>query len=149
MSATDEMFMKYSFKINCEIPAIDGTSNCSFSKIITRHTYICHYSEIIMGWTAPQITSLTIVSQPFIQGADQTNHQSSASLAFVREIHQWPMNSPHKGSVTRKMFPFDDVIMYINIYIYMQTRWWPSWLIYGNQLGHHRVYRWPGRSPQC
>ena len=42
---------------------------------------------------------------------DQRNHQSSASLAFVRGIHQWPVNSPHKGPVTRKMFPFDDVIM--------------------------------------
>ena len=27
-----------------------------------------------------------------------------------------PVNSPHKGPVTRKMFPFDDVIMYIDIY---------------------------------
>ena len=25
-------------------------------------------------------------------------------LAFVRGIHRWPVNSPHKGSVTRKMF---------------------------------------------
>ena len=43
-------------------------------------------------------------------------HQSSASLALVWGIHQWPMNSPHKGPVTRKMFPFDrhhDVIMKI------------------------------------
>ena len=38
-------------------------------------------------------------------------HQSSASLAFVRGIHRRPVNSPHKGPVTRKMFPFDDVIM--------------------------------------
>ena len=37
--------------------------------------------------------------------------QSSASLFFVRGIHQWPVNSPHKWPVTRKMFPFDDVIM--------------------------------------
>ena len=43
--------------------------------------------------------------------ADQRNHQSSASLAFVRGIHRGPVNSPHKGPVTRKMFPFDDVIM--------------------------------------
>ena len=35
----------------------------------------------------------------------------SASLAFVREIHRWPVNSPHKVPVTRKMFPFDDVII--------------------------------------
>ena len=44
-------------------------------------------------------------------GTDQRKHQSSASLAFVREIHRWPVISPHKGPVTRKMFPFDDVIM--------------------------------------
>ena len=31
---------------------------------------------------------------------------------FVRGIHRWPVNSPHKGPVTRKMFPFDDVILY-------------------------------------
>ena len=41
----------------------------------------------------------------------QRKHQSSTSLAFVRGIHRWPVNSPHKGPVTRKMFPFDDVIM--------------------------------------
>ena len=42
--------------------------------------------------------------------ADQRKHQSSVSLAFVRGIHRSPVNSPHKGPVTRKMFPFDDVI---------------------------------------
>ena len=41
----------------------------------------------------------------------RTKHQSSASLAFVRGIHRWPVNSPHKRPVMRKMFPFDDVIM--------------------------------------
>ena len=40
-------------------------------------------------------------------------HQSSASLALVRGIHRWPVNSPHKWPVTRKMFPFDDVIMWV------------------------------------
>ena len=53
-----------------------------------------------------QITNLTVYS-----GADQTNHQNSASLAFVRGIHQWRVNSPRRGPVTQKMFPFDDVIM--------------------------------------
>ena len=38
-------------------------------------------------------------------------HQSSVSLAFVRGIRRGPVNSPHKGPVTRKMYPFDDVIM--------------------------------------
>ena len=44
-------------------------------------------------------------------GADQRKHQSSASLAFVRGMHRWPVNSPHKWPVTRKMLPFDDAIM--------------------------------------
>ena len=45
-------------------------------------------------------------------------HQSSASLALMR----WPMDSPHKGPVTRKMFPFDDVIMLMHWF--EQTKWW-------------------------
>ena len=32
-------------------------------------------------------------------------------MAFVQGIHWGPVNSPHKWPVTRKMFPFDDVIM--------------------------------------
>ena len=30
---------------------------------------------------------------------------------LLRGIHRGPMNSPHKWPATRKMFPFDDVIM--------------------------------------
>ena len=60
---------------------------------------------------ASQITSLAIVYSTVYSDADQRKHQSSASLAFVRGIHRWPMNSPHKRPVTRKMFPFDDVIV--------------------------------------
>ena len=62
-----------------------------------------------MGMMASQITSLTIVYSTVYSGADQRKHQISASLAFVREIHRWP----HKWPVTRKMFSFDDVIMYV------------------------------------
>ena len=69
-----------------------------------------HYSNIIMSVVASQITSLTIVYSTVYSGADQRKHQSSASLAFVRGIHWWPMNSLHKGPVMRKMFPFDDII---------------------------------------
>ena len=46
-------------------------------------------------------------------GADQRKHQCSASLSFVRGIHRLSVNFPHKGPVTRKMFPFDDAIMLI------------------------------------
>ena len=64
-----------------------------------------------MSAMASEITNLTIVCSTVYSGADQRKQQSSASLAFVREIHRWPVNSPHKGPVTRKMFPFDHVIM--------------------------------------
>ena len=64
-----------------------------------------------MSAIASQITSLTIVYSIVYSDADQRKHQSSASLAFVRGIHRWSVNSPHKRPVTRKMFPFDDVIM--------------------------------------
>ena len=63
-----------------------------------------------MSSLASPITSLTIVYSVYSR-ADQRKHQSSASLAFVLGIHRWPVNSPHKGPVTWKMFPFDDVIM--------------------------------------
>ena len=72
---------------------------------------VVHYNDVIMGAMASQITSLTIVYSTVYSGTDQRKHQSSASLAFVWGIHRWPVNSPHKAPVTRKMFPFDDVIM--------------------------------------
>ena len=70
-----------------------------------------HYNDVIMGAIASQITSLTIVYSTVYSGADQRKHQSSSSIAFVWGIHRWPVQSPHKWPVTRKIFPFDDVIM--------------------------------------
>ena len=70
-----------------------------------------HYDDVIMDSIASQITSLTIVYSTVHSGTNQRKHQSSASLAFVWEIHRWPVNFPHKWPVTRKMFPFDDVFM--------------------------------------
>ena len=64
-----------------------------------------------MGAIASLITSLTSVYSTVYSGADQRKHQSSGSLAFVRGTHRGPVNSPHKWPVTRKMFPFDDVII--------------------------------------
>ena len=55
------------------------------------------------------------VNSTICSGEDQRRHQSSASLAFARGIHRWPVNSPHKGPVTRKRFPFDDVIIFFCI----------------------------------
>ena len=64
-----------------------------------------HYNDVIMSAMASQITGVFIVNSTVGSGADQRKHQSSASLAFVRGIHRWPVK------VTRKMFPLDDFIM--------------------------------------
>ena len=80
-------------------------------------TYFWVTFHITMSAMAPQVTSVSIVYSTVCSGAYQWKHQSSPSLAFVRGIHRWPVNSPHIGPVTRKLFPFDDVIM-----IYYQKR---------------------------
>ena len=77
-----------------------------------------HCNDVIMSAIASQITSLTIVYSTVYSGAYQMKHQISASLAFVRRIHRWPVNSPRKGPVTRKMFPFNGVILCPNIIQY-------------------------------
>ena len=77
-----------------------------------------------MGVIASLITSLTIVYSTVYSDADQRKHQSSASLASVREILRGPVNSPHKWPVMRKMFPFDDVIMiFMGIMKYGAEHW--------------------------
>ena len=80
-----------------------------------------HYNDVIISVMVTQITSLTIVYSTVYSGADQRKYQSSASLAFVRGIHRWAVNSPHKGPVTRKMFPFDDVIMCWRVHDYIKV----------------------------
>ena len=86
----------------------NSNDNKPFSAIIFRF----HYNDITMGTIESQITSLTTVYSTVYSGANQRKHQSSTSLAFVRGINQGLVNSLHKGPVTRKMFPFDDVIMH-------------------------------------
>ena len=105
-----------------------------------------HYCDVIMGAIASQITSLTIVYSTVYSDADQRKHQSSASLAFVRGIHRGAVNSPHKWPVTRKMFPFDDVIMemvlwwsykHISLRCVMRQPWYAS-LLFADALAPTR-----------
>ena len=67
---------------------------------------IWHYSDVIMGTIASQITSVSIVYLTVSTDIVQRKHQSYASLAFVRGIHRGPVNSTHKWPIRRKMFPF-------------------------------------------
>ena len=64
-----------------------------------------------MGMITSQITSLMMAYFTVYSGTDRRKHQNSILLAFVQGIYWWPVNSLHKGPVTQKMFPFDDVIM--------------------------------------
>ena len=90
-------------------------------------TWYSHYDDVIMDAIASPITSLTIVYSTVYSDADQRKHQSSASLAFVWGIHRGPVNSTHKCPVTRKMFPFDDVIMICRSWLFVQNICWQCW----------------------
>ena len=57
-----------------------------------------------MSAMSSQINGDSIVCFAVCSGADHRKHQSFASLAFARGIHRWPVDSPHKGPVTRKCF---------------------------------------------
>ena len=62
-----------------------------------RRGYQLHdYSEIIMRAMAFQTFGVSNFCSTVCSDVDHRKHQSSESLAFVREIHRWPMDSPHK-----------------------------------------------------
>ena len=71
------------------------------------NTTLNHYGDAIMSAKASQITSISTVCSAVCSCTHQRKHQGSASLTCDR----WPMDSPHKGPVTRKIFLLDDVIM--------------------------------------
>ena len=77
-------------------------------RLIFCSKFCAHYNDVIMGAMAFQ-TIPAIVYTAVYTGADQRKHKSSAPLAFVRGI--WPVNSPHKGPVTRQILQVHDVIM--------------------------------------
>ena len=86
---------------------------------------------------ASQITNLKIVYSTVYLDMDQRKHQSIASLAFVRGIHRWPVNSPHKGPVTRIFFhlmtsSWDRFILHI--------QWYGCWR---TGRGHQHPQYWP------
>ena len=85
----------------------DGWTEMTMRNILST----LNQSDVITSEMASQIVGVSIVCSTVCSGADQMKHQRFASLAFVREIHLSPVDSPNKGTLTRKMFPFDDVIM--------------------------------------
>ena len=153
------------FEIDSTMVPLRGLSNFRATWQIPHTTWnICvewshwHYNDVILCSMASQITSLTNVYSNFYSGADQRKHQSSASLAFVWGKHRWPVISPHKWPVTRKLFLIDGVIMtnlystsrfgmYMNISISSDQKkiWsghWNFWKKKDNSTEHHSGVRW-------
>ena len=79
--------------------------------MIIQFTGTHHYSDVIMSEMASQITSVSTGCSNVCSRAHQGKQASPASQAFVRGIHWWPVDFPHKRPVTRKICPLDDVIM--------------------------------------
>ena len=80
------------------------------SPVRTRHE---HYIDVIMTTMTSQITRSTVFTQPFIQTQIKEN---------IKTLRHWPLcgdftgtgEFPAQRSVTRKMFPFDDVVMSVS-----------------------------------
>ena len=102
-------FVKGTLWWSVNFPHKQRASNMESVPMLWRHHE--HYNDVIMGTMASHITSLVNVYLTVYSGSDQRKHESSAQLAFVWGIHRSPVNSPHKWPVTRKVFPFDDVMM--------------------------------------
>ena len=64
---------------------------------------LSHYSDGKMSVMASPSPASRLFAQPFVQA------QIKENIKFPR--HPWPVDSPHKRPVTRKMLPLDDVIM--------------------------------------
>ena len=97
----------------CSTHCRDGLAQDCSNFIVLKRRYrglaLTLYSDVIMSAVASQITGVSIVCSTVCSGTGQRKHQSSASLAFVRGIHRWPLDFRHKGPVTPKIFI-----------------WWPS-----------------------
>ena len=52
-----------------------------------------------------------LFAQPFIQAQIKENIKGPRHWPLCGGVHRWPVNSPHKWPVPRKMCPLDDVIM--------------------------------------
>ena len=70
---------------------------------------IWHYSDVIKSTMASQITSGSIVYSTVC--SDQRKKSKLRVTGLCEGNSPWPVISPHKGPVTGKMLPFDDVIM--------------------------------------
>ena len=105
-----ELRLPYTNPSKCQWTAVAIHIQLKLANPSLDFNFTYHYSDVIMSVMQSQITSVSIVCSMVCLGTDQRKLQSSASLAFVWGIHRWPVNSLHKRPVTRKIFPFHDVL---------------------------------------
>ena len=93
--------------------------SCSTSlheRVIIRYLFRIvwsHYNDVIMSDMTSQNTSQPhdcLLNRLFRRRSKKTSRLRVTGLCMG--IHQWPVNSPHKWPVTRKMSPSDDVIIF-------------------------------------
>ena len=87
-----------------------------------------HQTKVLIEQTDAKLTSL------FVEHVIRINKENNRGLhywPFVKGIHRFPMDSPHKGPVMLKAFPCPDVIM---VYagsrtLITVTSWWARWCL--------------------
>ena len=90
---------------------MENGDNARLFSLKFHHTNAYHHHITMTSWARWRHQPHDCLLNRLYSGTDKRKHQRSASLAFVRGIHRWSGNSPHKGPGTRKIFPFDDAIM--------------------------------------
>ena len=80
-----------------------GYKDFRYNKTIVRQSYF-HYGDVIMGAIASQITSLPLLTQPFIQTQIKENIKAPRHWHLCVGNSPVPVNSRHKWPVMQKMW---------------------------------------------
>ena len=80
-------------------------------KVISSHSIdFVYYNDVIMSATASQITGVLIFCSVVCTGTDQRKHRKLRVTGLCERNSPVTGEFPTQRPVTRKMFPFDDVI---------------------------------------
>ena len=89
------------------------------SRTISKNIFLpeaSHYNDALMDGVSNHQPHQCLLSRLFGCRSKKTSKLCVTGLC----VYRGPVNSPHKGPVTRKMFPFDDVIMHC---MYQRPGW--------------------------
>ena len=104
-----------SFKLHTcsNAECLDKDVKCQLSvaqNAFKKGVHLTHVFTKLMSSITSQFTGKSTVCSTICLGEHGGKHQSPRYWPCASGIHQWPMGSPHKGPVTRKAFPYDDVL---------------------------------------